>query len=210
MTKKSRVHLRARTVVHSELEGDDDVVLHPADLAAERDALFAEAVDGLFVLERVDLHLLLHAAPRRERVLAQQGVAEGDALVAKHVVEKCHHAVLDLLGCEDAKTPSAVVDAEPRKRKAIERALVVICLKAQIALNHNNDLAVAQLWHLADAVNVFLHEGKLLFRLCDKKHIISAKWQRIEMATIITTCACTRPSTHNAQDKKTTCLQRKA
>ena len=43
----SRVHLRARAVVHRELEGDDDIVLHAADLAVEGDALLAEAVDGL-------------------------------------------------------------------------------------------------------------------------------------------------------------------
>jgi hypothetical protein len=60
----SRVHLRPRAVVHGELEGDDDVVLHAADLTAEGNALLAEAVDGLLELEGVDLHLLLDAAAR--------------------------------------------------------------------------------------------------------------------------------------------------
>jgi hypothetical protein len=88
----SRVHLRPRAVVHGELERDDDVVLHAADLAAEGDALLAEAVDGLLELEGVDLHLLLDAAARGGGVLAEQGVVEGDALVAEHVVEERHHA----------------------------------------------------------------------------------------------------------------------
>lgn len=86
--KHSRVHRRALAVVHGELEGDDDVVLHAADLAAEGDALLAEAVDGLLVLEGVDLHLLLDAAAGGGGVLAEQGLAEGDALVAEHFVEE--------------------------------------------------------------------------------------------------------------------------
>ncbi len=62
------------------------------------------------------------------RVLAEQGLAEGDALVAEHVVEESHHAVLDLLGGEDAVAPRGVVDAETRVWQAVERALVVLRL----------------------------------------------------------------------------------
>ncbi len=62
MSTISCVHFRPCAVVHSELQGDDDVVLHAADLAAEGDALLAETVDGLLKLEGVHLHLLLDAA----------------------------------------------------------------------------------------------------------------------------------------------------
>jgi hypothetical protein len=49
-------------------------------------------------------------------------------VVAEHVVEESHHAVLDLLGGEDAVAPRGVVDAETRVWQAVERALVVLRL----------------------------------------------------------------------------------
>lgn len=178
MTSVLGVHLRARAVVHGELEGDDDVVLHAADLAAEGDALLAEAVDGLLVLEGVHLHLLLDAAARGGRVLAEQGVAEGDALVAEHVVEERHHAVLDLLGGEDAVAPGGVVDAEARVRQAVERALVVLRLEAEVALDHDDDLAEGELAHLAQAVDVSLDQRELFLGLCQRKDVSEERRQR--------------------------------
>ena len=164
----SRVHLRPRAVVHGELEGDDDVVLHAADLAAEGDALPAEAVDGLLELEGVDLHLLLDAAARGGRVLAEQGGVKGDALVAEHVVEERHHAVLDLLGREDAVAAGGVVDAEARVRQAVERALVVLRLETEVALHHDDDFAELKLRSALDALHVPLHKRKLFFRFCSE------------------------------------------
>jgi len=53
--------VRLARVVDGELEGDDDVVFHAADLAVERDALLAEDVGGRLELEGVDGELLAQA-----------------------------------------------------------------------------------------------------------------------------------------------------
>ena len=100
--RDSGVHLRARAIVHSQLEGDDDVVLHASDLAAKGNALLAETVCCLLELKRVDFHLLLYTAARSSWILAEEWVVKGDTLVAEHVIKKCHHAVLDLLCCQNA------------------------------------------------------------------------------------------------------------
>jgi len=162
----SREQLWTLSVVCCELQRDDDVVLHAADLAAESDTLLAEAVGSLLELEGVDLHLLLDAPAHGRGVLAEQGVAGGDALVAEHVVEERHHAVLHLLGGEDAVALRSVVDAETRVREAVECPLVVFCLEAEVALDHDDNLAVDELSHLPQPRNVSFDESKLLFRLC--------------------------------------------
>ena len=99
MEFKSRVQLRAGTVVYGELEGDYDVVLHATDLAAEGNALPAEAVCCLLKLEGIDFHRLLDSVVHGCWVLAQEWVIKGDSLVAEHVVKKRHHSILYLLCC---------------------------------------------------------------------------------------------------------------
>lgn len=59
--RTSSVHLLARRVVDRQLQRDDDVVLHAADLAVERDARLAEGVRGLLELQRVDVQLVAEA-----------------------------------------------------------------------------------------------------------------------------------------------------
>ena len=70
----SSVHLLARRVVDRQLQRDDDVVLHAADLAVERDARLAEGVRGLLELQRVDVQLVAEA----------HGVVGGALQVFKH------------------------------------------------------------------------------------------------------------------------------
>ena len=105
-------------------------VLHAADLAAECDALLAEAVERGLELEGVHGDLLLETAEVGGGVLRDERGRDGDALVAEHVVGKGHHAVLYLLGGEDAVARGLVVDAEADVREAAESALVVLGLAA--------------------------------------------------------------------------------
>ncbi len=142
----------------------------PPTLQLRATRCLPKAVDGLLVLEGVDFHLFLDFAARGGGVLGEQGLVEGDALVAEHVVEERHHAVLDLLGREDAIAPGTVVDAEAHVRQAVERTLVVLCLEAEVPLDHDDDLAQGERWHLADAVNMSLHECELPLRLCRANH----------------------------------------
>ena len=160
------VHLRARAVVHGELEGDDDVVLHAADLAAEGDALLAEAVGGLLVLEGVDLHLLLHAAARGGGVLAEQGIVECHTLLSKHIIEESHHGVLDFFCSKYAVSIARVVYAKAHVWKAVQSPLVMLSLEAQIALDHDHDLTEHKVFVVFDAPNVTLDQGKLFLGLC--------------------------------------------
>jgi len=172
--KHSLVHLRPRAVVHGKLQSDDDVVLHASDLAAESDALPAEAVDCLFVLEGVHLHLLLDAAAGSDGVVAEQRVTEGDALVSQHVVEERHHAVLDFLRCQDPVAVGIVVDAEARVRQAVQGALVVLCLEAEVTLHHDDDFAELQRLFVLESPNMALEKRELFLGLCSMLRSVSA------------------------------------
>lgn len=126
--RKSRVHVFAFAKVDCELQRDADVILHAPDLAAEGDALLAEAVERCLELKGVDSELFLETAEVGGGVLGHERWCDGDALVAQHVVGEGHHAVLDLLGGEDAVARGLVVYAEADIAKAAERALVVLGL----------------------------------------------------------------------------------
>ena len=136
------------------------------------------------------------------RVLAEQGLAEGDALVAQHVVEERHHAVLDLLGGEDAVALRCVVDAEARVRHAVQCLLVVFGLEAQVAIDHDDDLAVEELSHLPEPRNVSFDQRKLLFRLCSSSVHVSKKHTRQNKKNIAlardlcspSVCRCREPA----------------
>jgi len=58
-----------------------------------------------------------------------------------------------------------VVDAVPRHWDARERALVVLGLEAEVALDHHDDLARREDHPLPDRVDVPLDERELLLRL---------------------------------------------
>ena len=80
-------------IVYAELETDDHVVLHAADLATEGHPLPAKDVLRCLELHAVDRHLLLQAAAVARRVLAEQRVRDADPLVAQHGVEQGARAV---------------------------------------------------------------------------------------------------------------------
>ena len=109
----------ARRVVYGQLQRDHDVVLHAADLAVERDARLAEGVRGLLELQRVDVHLLAEARGVLCRSLRQQLRHDADPLLAQHRVKQRAHAVLDVLGREDAVALRGVVDAVARAGNAL-------------------------------------------------------------------------------------------
>jgi hypothetical protein len=76
----------------------------------------------------------VQAAGVRLRVLGEQRLDDVDALLAQHRVGDGAHAVLDLLGREDAVALRGVVDAVARVRDPAERALVVLGLEAEVTL----------------------------------------------------------------------------
>ena len=54
-----------------------------------------------------------------------------------------------------------------------ERALVMLRLETEVALDHDDYLAQGELAHLAETADVALDERKLLLRLCGRKRRIS-------------------------------------
>ena len=160
------VHVWVGGVVDAELHGDDDVVLHAADLAAEGGACLREHVDGLLELEGVDRELLVEPAQVGLGVLGEERLHDVDALLAHHGVGERAHAVLDLLGCEDAVALCGVVDAVAGVGDAAEGALVVLGLEAEVALAHDDDGGEEEQRQGLDALDVPLDERELLARLC--------------------------------------------
>lgn len=158
----SLVHVLFLGPVHAELESDADVVLHSADLAAERDAALAEDARGIFKLKTVYMELFVEALGVAVRILGEQRLEDVDALLAQHRAEERAHGVLDFLRCENAKALCAVVDAVTGSRDVAEGALVVLGLEAEVALAHDDDFGEGQDLDLADAVDVAADEGELL------------------------------------------------
>jgi len=95
-----------------------------------------------------------------------RGSRKATGWALKHVVEERHHAVLDLLGGEDAVALRCVVDAEARVRQPVQCPVVVFSLEAEVALDHDDDLAVDELSHSPQPSNVSFDQSKLLLRLC--------------------------------------------
>lgn len=118
-TRVSHIHLFTRGVVDRELQCDDDVVLHAADLAVERDARLAEVVGGLLELQGVDVHLLAEARGVLGGALGKELRQNAHASFAQHVVKEGAHGVLDLLGGEDAVALGRVVHAVAGPGKAL-------------------------------------------------------------------------------------------
>ena len=166
------VHSRLVAEVDSELQRDAHVVLHPPHLAVERDALLAEGVGGGLVLEGVDAELLAEALARGHGRLGEERVRDVDALVAEHVVGERHHGELDLFCSEDPVPLRLVVHAVPREGYPGERALVVLGLEAEVALDHDHNLRVPEDLALPDAQDVALAEGELLVGLCRSRQVI--------------------------------------
>ena len=74
------------------------------------------------------MHLLAEARGVLCRSLRQQLRHDADPLLAQHRVKQRAHAVLDVLGREDAVALRGVVDAVARAGNALERAVVVLRL----------------------------------------------------------------------------------
>jgi len=167
------VHVWVGGVVDAELHGDDDVVLHAADLAAEGCTRLAEDVHCLLELEGVDRELLVEAAQVGLGVLGEEGLHDVDALLAEHRVCERAHAVLDFLCREDAVALCGVVDAVAGVGDAAEGPLVVLGLEAEVALAHDDDGGEEEQGQGLDALDVSLDERELLAGLCwcDNKRI---------------------------------------
>jgi hypothetical protein len=75
-------------------------------------------------------------------------------------------------------TLRGVVDAEARVRHAVQCPLVVFGLEAEVALDHDDDLAVDKLPHFPEPGNVSFDQSKLLFRLCPSSVHVSKKHTR--------------------------------
>ena len=86
--------MRLLRVVDAELQADDDVVLHAADLAAQRYALLAKGVLRRLELHAVYAHLLLEPSAVALGVLAEDRVGHAHPLLAQHVVEQGARPVL--------------------------------------------------------------------------------------------------------------------
>lgn len=170
--------MRLTTVVDSQLKCDAHVVFHTTDLAAQRDALFSEAVESGFELERIHDKLLLEAATVAGCVFRYKVLIQSNALVAEHVIGQGHHGILYLLSCQDAEALGLVVDAETYVRNARQRAFMMLGLKPKVALDHDNDLTAIELVVAANAADMSLDQSKLLLGFCGSAHVISGHTRR--------------------------------
>ena len=80
--------------------------------------------------------------------------------------------ITHLLRCQDTIPLRLVVYPVPRQRNAGERALVVLGLEAEVALDHDDHLRVPEDLALANAHDVALAEGELLVGLCTPRRVI--------------------------------------
>ena len=119
-----RLNLR---VVARQLQADADVVLHPAHLAAERDAVLLEGVGSELELVRVDLHLLPEAQEHALFVAGGQGFPDVDPALLEHDDGELAHGVLHLVGGQDPDPVVLLVDVEAGVGQEAEGPLVVLC-----------------------------------------------------------------------------------
>ena len=154
--------------VHSELEADAQVVLHAADLSAERDLFLGEGVGGGLELIAIHLHLIAQARevalrlPGDERV----GLADMDSLLAEHGGEDRAHGVLGLVAGHDADAISVVVDVEEYAWDIAESAMVVLGLIAQVALHIDGDARERAVEVGPDAPDMFADQLELAVGVC--------------------------------------------
>ena len=76
--------------------------------------------------------------------------------------------ITHLLRCQDTIPLRLMIDPVSREGDPGERALVVLGLEAEVALDHDDHLRVPEDLALPDAQDVALAEGELLVGLCTR------------------------------------------
>ena len=152
-------------VVGRELQADADVVLHAADLAGQGDLVLAKGVRGLLVLSAVGLHLLPQADADVVGLVGVEAGEHVDSLLGEHGHDELGHGVLGGLGGEDPHAAGLVVDVKVHARDVLQRALVVLRLEAQVALDEDEEAARLAAGVHADTFDVLDDHVELLLRV---------------------------------------------
>jgi len=104
-------------------------------------------------------------------LVAEHGVLQGILLLHSlcmqtqtHTHQQRHHAVLDLLGGQNSEALRLVVHAVAHEWNIPQRALVVLRLEAEVALDHDHDRRVGKDVVFSNHGDVLVEERELPLR----------------------------------------------
>ena len=77
-----------------------------------------------------------------------------------------HHRIFDLLCRQDAEAFGLMVNPVPNVGQVAQGPLMMLTFKAKVAFDHDDERGVGVQRVLPNALNVPLHQRKLLLRFC--------------------------------------------